>query len=292
LSELRPEKPTQRPDTVRPREDAPPDVDPPTTPELEAIQRHVVTRPGQEGAIVTDVPELGVTLVRGAWTGPDTTYAGMPRWEPGTWPQSLDAVSERMRAAGSWPSLMICDRLDRPDDLAQELGRRGWVNVLEETIMWVGHASVVPHLDPTLRVEAVQAKSVARHEALEREIFGIDPDQAERRRKALGGAIEAGDIRAWIVWLEEEPVAIARMSQGDGTAGIQGVGVVESRRGQGFASLITTIVTRAGMAVGNRIIWLSVREDNPAAMRVYSKLGFKPLFGWSRWLTTEDPRRN
>ena len=73
-------------------------------------------------------------------------------------------------------------------------------------------------------------------------------------------------------------------------AGLQGIGVVPGRRGQGYGTLITTIATRAGMAVGNRLIWLSVQPENVAAMGVYGKLGFEPLFSWSRWLVTEDPR--
>jgi ribosomal protein S18 acetylase RimI-like enzyme len=66
--------------------------------------------------------------------------------------------------------------------------------------------------------------------------------------------------------------------------------VVPSRRGQGFGTLVTTVATRAGLALGNRIVWLSVREDNEAAVRVYSDLGFVRAFAWSRYLVTEDPR--
>jgi predicted GNAT family acetyltransferase len=137
----------------------------------------------------------------------------------------------------------------------------------------------------------VQARSLETHEALERRIFRIGADQAERRRAALGRALEAGRLRAWIVWLGDEPVAVARLSQGDGATGLQGIGVVQEHRGQGYGTLITTIATRAGMATGNRLVWLSVHEDNDAAVRVYSALGFQRAFSWTRWLMTEDPRR-
>ena len=84
---------------------------------------------------------------------------------------------------------------------------------------------------------------------------------------------------------------MARLSQGRGVAGLQGIGVTEPYRGRGYGSLITTIATRAGLATGNRVIWLSVREDNDAAMSVYARLGFGRAFTWTRWLMTEDPRR-
>lgn len=153
--------------------------------------------------------------------------------------------------------------------------------------MWVGHASVVPHLDPRLRIEAVQVHRLPLHEELESSIFGIGRVQAERRRPALIAGLESGRVRAWIVWLDDEAVAVARLSQGEGTAALQGIGVVEGRRGQGFGTLITTIATRAGMALGNRVVWLSVSEANPAARRVYARLGFAPLMAWTRWLLTE-----
>jgi predicted GNAT family acetyltransferase len=158
--------------------------------------------------------------------------------------------------------------------------------------MWVGHASVVPHLDPRLRIEAVRPGALETHERLEREIFGFRQDQAARRRDAFGSALEAGRLRAWVVWLDDEPLAVARLSQADGAAGLQGIGVVEAHRGRGYGTLITTVATRAGMATGNRVIWLSVREDNVAAKRVYERLGFRPAFSWTRWLVTEDPRRD
>ena len=94
-----------------------------------------------------------------------------------------------------------------------------------------------------------------------------------------------------MVWVGDEPVAVARLSQGQGVAGLQGVGVVADRRGQGYGTLIATVATRAGLATGNRLIWLSVHEENHRALGVYARLGFARAFSWSRWLLTEDPRR-
>jgi len=291
LSELRPDSPVRRPDTARPREEVVPEIDPPSADELEAIGRHLVMLPGQEGAVVTVDDELRVTFVRRPGSGPDLSYAAMPRWDAATWPEALSAVSGRMRDEGAWPSMLLTDRLDQPRDLAAELERAGWMPVVSETVMWVGHASVVPHLDPGMRIEAVQPRTLKTHEALERRIFGIGADQAERRRGALSTALTADRLRAWVVWVGDEPVAVARLSQGDGVAGLQGVGVVEDSRGRGYGTLITTIATRAGMATGNRLVWLSVREDNDAALSVYTSLGFERAFTWTRWLVTEDPRR-
>lgn len=292
MSELRPDSPLRRPETARPREDAPPDVAPPTIEELDAIHRHLVRLPGQEGALVTDDEELGVTFVRGPGSGPDLTYAALPQWGEGSWTEGLAAVRARMLDQNAWPSLLLSDRLEHPPELPVELERQGWMPVMSETVMVSGRAAVVPHLDPSMRIEAVRATALDTHEVLERRIFGIGEDQVERRRNAMREAIERGRLRAWVVWLGDEPVAVARLSQGEGAAGLQGIGVVEQHRGQGYGALITAIATRTGIATGNRLVWLSVREDNEPAVSAYTALGFERVFGWTRWLLTEDPRRS
>ena len=93
------------------------------------------------------------------------------------------------------------------------------------------------------------------------------------------------------MWVGDEPVAVARLSQGRSVAGLQGIGVVPAHRGHGYGTLITTVATRTGMATGNRLVWLSVNEDNEPAVRAYHALGFERAFSWTRWLLTEDPRR-
>ena len=291
MSDLRPDSPIRRPDSARPREEAMPQVDPPSLEELEAIHAHLVVLPGQEGAEVTADDELGVTFVRGPGSGPDLTYAAMPRWDAQDWPEALARVRAHMLDGNTWPSLLLTDRLEHPPELPAELERRGWMPVVSETVMISGRAAVVPHLDPSMRIEAVRAAALDTHEQLERQIFGIGADQADRRRAAIGEALEAGRLRAWVVWLGDEPVAVARLSQGQGAAGLQGIGVVGERRGQGYGTLITTIATRAAMATGNRLVWLSVREDNDSAISVYSSLGFERAFSWTRWLVTGNPRR-
>jgi ribosomal protein S18 acetylase RimI-like enzyme len=291
LSELRPESPVRRPQTARPRTSSADEVAAPSAQELEAVARHLVVLPELEGATVTEDEALGVTFVRGAGSGPDLTYAALARWDDAERADRLRAVRRRMLDDHAWPSLLLTDRFEQPLDLPAQLERDGWMPVLSETVMWVGRAAVVPHLDPGIRIEAVRPAVLETHERLEREIFGLGADQLERRRPALAAALDSGRLRAWVVWLGDEPVAVARLSHADGVAGLHGIGVVPSHRGRGYGTLITTIATRTGLATGARIVWLSVHEDNEPAVRAYEALGFERAFGWTRWLVTEDPRR-
>ncbi len=308
MSELRPTSPIRRPDDARPRTAdqhlhdtarearhaeahgiaPPPSVAPITLDELANVQRDLVSLPVHAGATLTDDPELGVLRVRLPGGGAVMDYAALPRWESPGWQASLDRVAERMRAEGTWPSLIVADRLDRPPGLDRALRTLGWRRISAESAQWVAHASVVPHLDPALRFEAVQPRTVADHEELERRVFGADPTRAEARRAELATALAGGRLRAWVLRLRGEPIAVARLSQGEGVAGIHGLGVAREWRGQGYGTLLATVATRAGMATGNRIVWLSVDETNEVALHVYRKLGFQHAFGWSRWLAPVD----
>lgn len=308
MSELRPSSPVRRPDTARPRSATdhvhetereaahaevhgvapPPSVAPITLEELGNVQRDLVSLPVHAGARLIDEPELGVLRVHLPGGGAVMDYAALPRWTSREWRASLERVADRMRTEGTWPSIVVADRLDRPPGLERALDALGWRRISAESAQWVAHASVVPHLDRALRFEAVQPRTVADHEELERRVFGADPSRAEARRRELAAALEGGRLRAFVLRLRDEPIAVARLSQGDGVAGIHGLGVAREWRGQGYGTLLTTVATRAGMATGTRIVWLSVDETNEVALHVYRKLGFQHAFGWSRWLAPID----
>jgi ribosomal protein S18 acetylase RimI-like enzyme len=278
--ELRPPTPARRPETARPREDAEVAVEPPSPEELERIQRHLCSLPAESGARVMHDPDLAALVV----AAPSGSYVAMPRWAPGTWRDAVELAAERLRREGAWPSLLVADRLDRPVGLVEALPSAGWRSVQGEEVHWVGRASVVPHLDPSLRIEAVQPAGVRDHEELERSIFGFPSAAAQQRRDALASALAGGKLRAYVVRLDDEPVAVARLSQGEGVAGLYGIGVAEGRRGQGLGTLVTTVTTRAGLALGNRLVWLSVDPGNEAAMRLYARLGYARAFAWARWM--------
>jgi hypothetical protein len=295
VSDLRPSAPATRPATARPRSDVPPEVEPPSDAEIAAIARHLASQAAHDGAEIRDDEALGVLLAYRTETGPEHNYAARPTWSAEEWVERLGSLRAAMLASGKWPSLLLASDLDAPAGAAPTdaiMRVEGWAPVMSERVLWVGHASIVPHLDPSLRIEAVQPHlpgSIADHEALERLAFGIAAERAEDRRGRLADALRSGRLRAFIVRVEGQPAAVARLSQGDGVAGLTGIGVHPDLRRRGLGTLTTIVATRAGLALGNRIVWLSVREDDAAAASLYATVGFRPAFGWTRWLAVDRP---
>jgi ribosomal protein S18 acetylase RimI-like enzyme len=162
----------------------------------------------------------------------------------------------------------------------------GWVPLGSELIMWTRHASVVPHLDPALRVEAVTPATALDCTRLEAAAFGLDPDAIVESAELLGRAVAAGQTRAFVVRLEREPIASARLVPGEpgsAIASLHAVGVAARHRRRGYGRLITAIATRAGLATGHPLVWLSVDEGNAGAIDMYRGLAFDFGFAWTRW---------
>jgi ribosomal protein S18 acetylase RimI-like enzyme len=267
---------------VRPRQDRPSDEEPvpPSEEELLQVEGQLVWLAELLGAAVAHDPELQATTVRWLGRGPAFNYAAGIRWSEDDLEERLTALSSRARARGSAPALLVADGLSEPLELGPALLGRGWLPLVAETAMWTRRADVVPHLDASMRVEAVTDTSAPEYESLERTIFAVSPLESDERVAALRETIARGAQRAYLVRVGREPVATARLAARDGVAALHGIGVAARWRRRGYGSLVTTVATRAALAMGNRLVWLSVAEENKAARQLYSGLDYRPAFRW------------
>jgi ribosomal protein S18 acetylase RimI-like enzyme len=263
----------RRPETARPRSDAGHEAAPPTHEELEAIELQLAA-----------LPELGLTLLRAPGLGPGLNFAARVRWPATGVAERLRELHEHMQQRGEWPALVVAEGLSEPGDLSLWLESNGWIDLERERVMWTRHPPTVPHLDPSLRVEAVTRRSAAEFEQVEREVFGVAAARGQERVERVAAGVEAGEFRAYVVRLRGEPVATARLAAGRGVAGIFGVAVAAGHRRRGYGTLVTAIATRAGLAGGASLVWLSVEEGNTPAIELYRKLGYQASFAWTRWI--------
>lgn len=282
--ELRPAAPARRPETARGRDSGDAALEPPSPQDLQAMERHMASLPVHSGARVHDDRELGLLLIRTEPPGQGLDYAAVVRWTGSDWERCLAAVERRARLEGTWPSLLLADGLTRPADLPASLASLGWTELGREMVLWARRPVAVPHLDPQLRLEAATERSAGEYEALERSIFGLPAWGVAARLQGLRAGIAEGSLRTFLVRSGGTPVAVARLSLLAGSAGLYGIGVAPERRREGLGGFVTAVAMRAALARGGPLVWLSVDEGNTAARSLYARSGFRPAFGWSRWM--------
>jgi len=286
MTDSRPGAAPRRPATARPRQDIEGTADSaaPTPAELDAIERQHAALPELTSGQVIDDPALGVVWVRFAHRVPTLSFAKCVRWPAEEFDARVATVVERMRANGDWPAITIAEGVSEPADLAARLAGAGWIRVDAERIMVARHAPIVPHLDPGLRIEAVTPATAVECARLEVASFGVPETEVDERAARLARAVSAGTLRGFVVRLLREPVASARLVPGTGIAALTGINVAARQRRRGYGRLVTAVATRAGLATGHKLVWLSVDEINTAAVELYRSLGYEPSFEWSRWV--------
>ncbi|CAN5703853.1 hypothetical protein BH23CHL7_BH23CHL7_20630 [soil metagenome] len=247
------------------------------------IERQLAMLTRFSGSAWEDVASLGGLVVRLPGRGPGYNFAACLRWARDEVATRLESLSRHFSEMGEWPALVVADGLTQPLDLPDRLRALGWVELERERILTTREAPTVPHLSAALRLEAVTARTAPEVQRIEQLVFGLAERYTDARTEHLAANLETGALRAYLVRLDGEPVASARLSAESGLAAISAVGVMPEARGQGFGSLVTAVATRAGLAMGNALVWLSVDERNAPALKVYRRLGYGQSFGWSRW---------
>jgi ribosomal protein S18 acetylase RimI-like enzyme len=96
----------------------------------------------------------------------------------------------------------------------------------------------------------------------------------------------AGNVAAFLAYLEGEPVAIAMTIVSEGVAGIYWVGTLERARGMGLGRAVTAAATNAGFELGAELASL---QASPMGKPVYEAMGYETVFEY-RLLTASPPQ--
>jgi ribosomal protein S18 acetylase RimI-like enzyme len=95
----------------------------------------------------------------------------------------------------------------------------------------------------------------------------------------------AGNLAAFIGYLDGDPVSIAMTIVSHDVAGIYWVGSLERARGQGLGRAVTVAATNAGFEKGAEIASL---QASPMGKPIYVKLGYQTVFDY-RLLISPQP---
>ena len=190
----------------------------------------------------------------------------MPRCRAGTQPTGRRSLAkrsaQRMRDDGAWPSMLLCDELDQPAGTRAraaaarlDQGHRGDHHVGRPRL---GRA---PPGSRDCASRRSSHASVERHEELERHHLP--------HRSGPGRASPRARWPSPRGWPDARLDRVAGGRAGRGSPTVAGRRQSPASRASAWSrpgaarvsrTLVTTIATRAGMAVGNRIIWLSVDD--------------------------------
>jgi GNAT superfamily N-acetyltransferase len=95
----------------------------------------------------------------------------------------------------------------------------------------------------------------------------------------------AGNVTAFLAYLDEAPVAIAMTIVSHGVAGIYWVGSVEEARGRGLGRALTAAATNAGFDQGAEIASL---QASPMGEPIYRAMGYETIWSY-RLLLSRAP---
>jgi GNAT superfamily N-acetyltransferase len=85
----------------------------------------------------------------------------------------------------------------------------------------------------------------------------------------------AGNVAAFLAYLDGEPVAIAMTIVSEGVAGVYWVGTLEQARGKGLGRAVTAAATNAGFELGADLASL---QASPMGKPIYEAMGYETVF--------------
>lgn len=125
--------------------------------------------------------------------------------------------------------------------------------------------------DPLLRRAVVSdAAAIAVHE---QQLFGSDAWSANLVLSELNGKHR----EYWVFELAGELIAYAGVLVLGGEADVQTIAVAKEHRGRGLGRLLLRKLCERAVLAGAQTAFLEVRADNPAALKLYEKQGFRQI---------------
>lgn len=202
-----------------------------------------------------------------------------PLADPGSLPldEKLEAVESWYHARGVG-ALYQLSPIATPASLDSALAARGYSLEAPVSIQTCSAAALAA---APFRSEALSAHVTDTPTAEWRAIL-VDRGRFSERPGTFDGFLERIGSRAGFAQarLSEEPVACGLGVVDGDRAGIFSMLTVPERRGQGAGAAVLVALARWATERGARKLYLQVERDNPAALDLYARAGFRERYGY------------
>lgn len=221
-----------------------------------------------------------------------TNFAADVRLPPDhTAAQVLDAIDAAFAEAGSRCHRLISNDADWPEELAREAEARGYQRTERQLMLLHGYRP------PQQRNEALQVipgRAVygplcQMYEQSAREEIGLDPDLAAQFAATLIDHLDEPRIDIFLGRLNGRIAGVVSVVTLGQIGVIDNVHTVPVMRHQGVATtLLAHAMDHCQRALFEQVI-LETTTDNTNAIRLYEKLGFKPLTTFAHYERSMRP---
>jgi len=198
--------------------------------------------------------------------------------------RAREFFGERGRGFSLWGR----DGLDEDRDLLAAAGTEGLQFVYATPEMTLGAPVETPALPPGAELRRLttveEAEDFLRVATASYASLGFPPEVFAGYTDH--GGLLAGNVAAFLAYLEGEPVAIAMTIVSDGVAGIYWVGTLERARGMGLGRAVTAAATNAGFELGADLASL---QASPMGKPIYEAMGYETVFEY-RLLMSSPPQ--
>jgi GNAT superfamily N-acetyltransferase len=186
--------------------------------------------------------------------------------------EKIQRTEQLYRQAGL-PPLFRISPLSQPRDLDQQLDLRSYRRFETSSVQVASLEPPFGEKRGDLRFERAQMLPWLEHSS---RLHGFDDASRESLRHRLEIAILPSTYLT--VWHGDKVAACGRVAVDGDTGGLLDVITEESIRGKGIGSALTAALLQIAYEQGARTAWLAVLADNPPALAVYRKLGFRPVY--------------
>jgi len=185
------------------------------------------------------------------------------------------AHCERVYAEHGLPPLYRMTPLAQPASLDEALEGRGYVSFERNVSMTAPLDQALPRTRADLHFERPDLDGWMRVAA---EIRGLTPERQEAERRRLFESTLPGF--AVVAYAGDGAVGCGLMMIEDDYAGLFDLATVTPQRRRGIGLATCVYLMQLARQHGAARAWLSVVADNEAAVRLYERLGFAPVYDY------------